>query len=87
MARHTGRKVYRNSVNAKKKRAKKIAGVFISILIILVLVFIGYSIAKPIYNYFSSESINQEQVLPWTPPVTEVPENNSENQENEIEEK
>lgn len=86
MARRTGRKVYRNSVNAKKKRAKKVAGVFISILAILVLVFIGYSIAKPIYNYFSTESNNQEQVLPWTPPVAETPENDSENQENKTEE-
>ena len=69
MAKRSGRKVYRNSANAKKKKAKKVLGVFVTILGLIVLGFIGYSIAKPIFNYFNSESENLEQVIPWTPPV------------------
>ena len=71
MAKRSGRKVYRNSTNAKKKRAKKAAGVFISIIIFAILVFVGYSVAKPIVNYFSMESDNQGNVMPWTPPIAD----------------
>ena len=71
MAKRSGRKVYRNSVSAKKKRAKKIVNFIITLIVFAVLVFIGYSVAKPIYNYFSFESENNEPILPWTPPVSE----------------
>ena len=71
MAKRSGRKVYRNSTNAKKKRAKKAAGILISIIIFAILVFVGYSVAKPIVNYFSTESDNQGDVLPWTPPIAD----------------
>lgn len=78
MSKATGRKIYRNSTNAKRKRVKKAIGIFVSILVLAILTFIGYSIAKPIYNYFSTESANQQQVSPWIPPVIDDPQENTE---------
>lgn len=85
MSNSGGRKVYRNSTYNKKKRIKKAIGIFLSIIIIAILIFFGYSIAKPIFNYLNSENItDEEQTEPWTPPVvTDVDENNDAEQEND----
>lgn len=72
MAGSGGRKVYRNRSHAKKQRAKKIASFFVAIIGIAVLVFVGYSVAKPIFNFINSEdSIVDDSSEPWTPPVSE----------------
>ena len=96
MAKRSGRKVYRNSTNAKKKRAKKAIAFIIAVIILAALVFVGYSVAKPIVNYFNTESESQGNILPWTPPITdnidsieiedETTETENENITNEIEE-
>ena len=67
----TGRKVYRNVAHAKKKRLKKFFSVILTLFILAILVFLGYSVAKPIFNYFNSEENLTDDSLPWTPPVSE----------------
>ena len=41
------------------------------IIILAALVFVGYSVGKPIYKYFSERSgkDSAEETVPWTPPV------------------
>ncbi|MEZ3455416.1 MAG: putative glycoside hydrolase [Oscillospiraceae bacterium] len=41
------------------------------IIILALLVFVGYSVAKPVYKYFSERSgkDSAEETVPWTPPV------------------
>lgn len=65
-----GRKVYRTNSYEKKKRLKKALRILFGMIIIAALVFVGYSVGKPIMNYLSKEDEgfeNQEE--PWTPPV------------------
>lgn len=70
MSRSGGRKIYRKSSYAKKMRLKKAGGIFAACLGIAVLVFVGYSVAKPIFNFLNSEdNISEIQSEPWTPPV------------------
>ena len=66
-----GRKVYRRAAGNKKKRTMKILKVFFTLVILAVLVFLGYSIAKPIFNYINDKGgVNSaEETKPWTPPV------------------
>lgn len=72
MPRNSGRKVYRNSSFYRKKKIKKAFGIAAGIFALAVLVFVGYSVAKPIMNYFSSEEIASEvETKPWTPPVSD----------------
>ncbi len=69
-----GRKIYRTSANYRKKRNRKILKVFLIIILLAALVFLGYSVAKPIHNYIISktgESISEDEV--WTPPVITEP--------------
>lgn len=65
-----GRKIYRTSANYRKKRNRKILKAFFIIILLAVLVFLGYSVAKPIHNYIinkTGENVADEEV--WTPPV------------------
>lgn len=65
-----GRKIYRTSANYRKKRTRKALKVIFVIILLAVLVFLGYSIAKPIHNYIVSktgENVTEDEV--WTPPV------------------
>lgn len=41
------------------------------LIILAALVFVGYSVAKPVYKYFSerSDKDSSEETVPWTPPV------------------
>lgn len=75
-----GRKIYRTSANYRKKRNRKILKAFFIIILLAALVFLGYSIAKPIHNYImdkTGENVSDEEV--WSPPVvTEKPEENQE---------
>ncbi|MBQ8786936.1 MAG: hypothetical protein IJZ61_04805 [Oscillospiraceae bacterium] len=77
-----GRKIYRTSANSRKKRTRKAFKVFFVIILLAALVFLGYSIAKPIHNYIlnkTGDNIVDEEV--WTPPV--VTEQNEEDSESE----
>jgi len=73
-----GRKIYRTSANYRKKRKRKILKAFFIIILLAALVFLGYSVAKPIHNYIvnkTGEKVADEEV--WTPPVvTEIVEDN-----------
>ncbi len=85
-----GRKVYRQGKFIKKQRMKKVFGFFFGTIVFAALVFLGYSVAKPIYNYINSEDVNNitESEPPWTPPVfTEAPENNGNSVDSEDEDK
>ena len=67
-----GRKIYRTSANYRKKRNRKILKVILIIILLAALVFLGYSVAKPIHNYIISktgENVSEDEV--WTPPVLE----------------
>lgn len=73
-----GRKIYRTSANYRKKRNRKILKAFFIIILLAALVFLGYSVAKPIHNYIvdkTGENVSDDEV--WSPPVvTEKPEEN-----------
>ena len=75
-----GRKIYRTSANYRKKRNRKILKAFFIIILLAALVFLGYSVAKPIHNYIvdkTGENVSDDEV--WSPPVvTEKPEENTE---------
>ena len=72
MPRYGGRKVYRNSSYYKKKKIKKSIGIAAGILGLAVLVFVGYSVAVPIMNYFTSDRLAAEtEAKPWSPPTSD----------------
>lgn len=75
-----GRKIYRTSANYRKKRNRRILKAFFIIILLAALVFLGYSVAKPIHNYIldkTGENVEKEEV--WSPPVvTEKIEDNPE---------
>lgn len=65
-----GRKVYRTNSYEKKKRLKKAFNALLGIIVIGGLVFLGYSVGKPIINYLNKENSSLDNVEePWTPPV------------------
>ena len=65
-----GRKVYRTNTYEKKKRLKRALRILLGLIVIAALVFVGYSIGKPILNYLNKENENTDNVEePWTPPA------------------
>lgn len=65
-----GRKVYRTNSYEKKKRLKRALRVLLGLIVIAALVFVGYSVGKPILNYLNKENENTDNVKePWTPPA------------------
>ena len=65
-----GRKVYRTNSYEKKKRLKRALRVLLGLIVIAALVFVGYSVGKPILNYLNKENENTDNVEePWTPPA------------------
>ncbi len=72
MSAKSGRKVYRNKMKNRKKYRKNTLFIILFILLLAVLVFVGYSIARPIYNYFSERKNNDvNNAEAWEPPVYE----------------
>lgn len=71
MANRVGRKIYRTSANHRKKKTRKALKALLLIVILAALVFVGYSIGQPIYEYISNKSgiESAEETKPWTPPV------------------
>ena len=66
-----GRKIYRTRAGNRKRRAQTFFKVLFMLIILAALVFVGYSVAKPVYKYFSERSgkDSAEETVPWTPPV------------------
>ncbi len=65
-----GRKVYRTNSYEKKKRLKRALRILLGLIVIAALVFVGYSVGKPILNYLNKENENTDNVEePWTPPT------------------
>lgn len=66
-----GRKIYRTRAGNRKRRTQKFFKALFMIIILALLVFVGYSVGKPIYKYFSERSgkDSAEETVPWTPPV------------------
>lgn len=66
-----GRKIYRTRAGNRKRRTQKFFKALFMIIILALLVFVGYSVAKPVYKYFSERSGKDyaEETVPWTPPV------------------
>lgn len=65
-----GRKVYRTNSYEKKKRLKRALRILLGLIVIAALVFVGYSVGKPILNYLNKENENTDKVEePWTPPA------------------
>lgn len=66
-----GRKVYRTNSYEKKKKLKKAFHILLGLIVIAALVFVGYSVGKPILNYLSEENENSDKTTeePWTPPA------------------
>ncbi len=66
-----GRKIYRTRAGNRKRRTQKFFKALFMIIILALLVFVGYSVAKPVYKYFSERSgkDSAEETVPWTPPV------------------
>lgn len=79
MANRGGRKVYRTSTNYRKKKTQKAFKVILLIIFLAALVFVGYSIGQPIYEYIADRNgtgTAEEDTRPWTPPV-QTEENNA----------
>lgn len=77
-----GFKVKRTRRNLYKKRktaGQKVVETVLLVVIVAVLVFVGYSVAPPIINYFSAlgDTENNSSEPVWTPPVTSAVEDNS----------
>ena len=53
-----GRKVYRTNSYEKKKRLKRALRILLGLIVIAALVFVGYSVGKPILNYLNKENEN-----------------------------
>lgn len=73
MANRVGRKVYRTNAGNRKRRAKKAFKVLFIIILLAALVFVGYCVAQPVFEYFGErESGNADDgTKPWTPPVSD----------------
>lgn len=67
MSNRGGRKIYRNSSSIKRRRTKAIINAVVIIIILMIVAFVGYSVAKPIYNYFSNAD-KEDKKEPWTAP-------------------
>lgn len=66
-----GRKIYRTRAGNRKRRTRNFFKALFMIIILAALVFVGYSVGKPIYKYFTerSDKDSAEETVPWTPPV------------------
>ncbi len=66
-----GRKIYRTRAGNRKRKTQKALRVLFMLVILAALVFVGYSVGRPIYEYFSNrdEHGSAEQTEPWTPPA------------------
>lgn len=64
-----GRKIYRAGTYQKRRRLKSIFRGFLSVIAVGALIFVGYSVGKPIIKYLE-EGNEITESEPWTPPAT-----------------
>lgn len=71
MANRVGRKVYRTNSGNRKRKAKQAFKIVFFIIVLAALVFVGYSVAQPVYEYIANRdgsSAKGGEKPPWTPP-------------------
>lgn len=70
MANRVGRKVYRTNAGNRKRRTKRAFKILFFIILLAALVFVGYSVAQPVFEYFAGRdgSSAEDNARPWTPP-------------------
>ncbi len=67
-----GRKIYRANTSYKKRKALKAVKIFFLIILLAVLVFLGYCVARSVADYLSDRNegnISADDTIPWTPPA------------------
>ncbi|MBQ8904096.1 MAG: hypothetical protein IJY73_07420 [Oscillospiraceae bacterium] len=67
-----GRKIKRNKINLypkRKTKAQKILGTVLLVIIILVIVFLGYCLGKPLLEFFEKSIGTNDKAPAWTPPA------------------
>ncbi|MCH5349246.1 MAG: hypothetical protein J1E40_07975 [Oscillospiraceae bacterium] len=70
MTNRVGRKIYRTNAGNRKRRVQKIFKVILAMIVLAALVFVGYCVAKPVYEYITDRDTSEaEETKPWTPPV------------------
>ena len=89
MSKRVGRKIYRTNRGNRKKMVRSVFKFLFIAIILAVLIFVGYSVAKTVVNYLKNNDMStSENDKPWTPPVFEdntgedVPTDNSAEKEN-----
>ncbi len=70
MSRRVGRKIYRANANYRKQKVRKAFKILFFIIILAALVFLGYCVARPVFDYLSdrNEGSTSADTAPWTPP-------------------
>ena len=72
MSKRVGRKIYRTNRGNRKKMVRSVFKFLFVAIILAVLIFVGYSVAKTVVNYLKNNDVStSENDKPWTPPVLE----------------
>lgn len=72
MSKRAGRKIYRTNRGNRKKMVRSVFKFLFIAVILTVLIFVGYSVAKTVVNYLKNNDVSTgESDKPWTPPVLE----------------
>lgn len=72
MSKRVGRKIYRTNRGNRKKMVRSVFKFLFIAIILAVLIFVGYSVAKTVVNYLKNNDMStSENDKPWTPPVFE----------------
>ena len=72
MTNRVGRKIYRTNAGNRKRKVQKFFKALLAVIVIGLLVFVGYSVARPIYEYITDRDTSlAEDTRPWTPPAAE----------------
>lgn len=68
MARGPGRKIYRASVSDRKKKTRRTVRTVVIMIVLAAVVFLGYCVARSVFEYISDHSDGSATALPWTRP-------------------
>lgn len=72
MSKRVGRKIYRTNRGNRKKMVRSVFKFLFIAIVLAVLIFVGYSVAKTVVNYLKNNDVSTgESDKPWTPPVFE----------------
>ena len=70
MSNRVGRKIYRTNAGNRKRKVQKFFKALLAVIVIGLLVFVGYCVAKPVYEYITDRDTSEaEETKPWTPPA------------------